>query len=50
MEELLASLVKQYGKDGRVYSVSFDAQGVCHISVITTETGNIIARYTVSKS
>ena len=46
MSELLAGLVERFGKENRVYSVSFDEQGFWHIGVTDTGNGEIIARYT----
>lgn len=45
MSELLAGLVERFGKENRVYSVSFDEQGFWHIGVTDTNDGEIIARY-----
>jgi hypothetical protein len=44
--EMLDSLVKRFGKENRVYSVSFDEHGFWHIGVTNTSNGEIIARYT----
>ena len=46
MSELLTGLVERFGKENRVYSVSFDDQGFWHIGVTDTNNGEIIARYT----
>jgi hypothetical protein len=46
MSELLASLVNRFGKDSRVYSVSFDEQGFWHIGITDTGNGEVLARYT----
>ena len=46
MSELLTGLVKRFGKESRVYSVSFDEQGFWYIGITDTGNGEIIARYT----
>jgi len=45
MSELLNSLIERFGKNARVYSVSFDAEGFWHIGITDTNNGEIIASY-----
>jgi hypothetical protein len=43
----LAILVSVYGKDSRVYSVTFDeSNGKWCISAMSTDTGKVISRFT----
>lgn len=46
MSEMLDSLVKRFGQNARVYSVSFDEQGFWYIGITNTDNGEILARYT----
>ena len=48
MFELLSGLVERFGRDKRVYSVSFDEQGFWYIGVTDTNNGELIARYSNS--
>jgi hypothetical protein len=45
MSELLTGLITRFGKENRVYSVSFDDLGFWHIGVTDTSDGEIIASY-----
>jgi hypothetical protein len=46
MSQLLAGLVIRFGRDCRVYSVTFDENGDWTITVMSTDNGEIIGRFT----
>lgn len=41
----LATIVKVYGKDSRVYTVTFDDNGKWSVSVKSSDTGKVFARF-----
>jgi hypothetical protein len=45
MDKVLSDLIALYGKDGRVYSVTFTDTGELRVAVMDTDTGKVLARF-----
>lgn len=45
LSEALDTLVKRFGRDSRVYSVTFDDNGKWRIAVMSTDNGAFLERF-----